>query len=235
MRIIICDDNEAIREQLKRYINNYFEIVRYFDYQIDEFVSGDELLKDNGPLDIIFLDIEMPGIDGIVTGNRIRLINPKSIIIIVTSFWEYLDEAMKFSVFRYLSKPIDKHRLYRNLEDALETYIHTHSHILIDTDWGCIRLDTDSIIMIETGYRNIKITTIDNVYEVSESLSEFMQKIDFPCFYQCHRSFIINLGYVTNITKDTVFLYDGKYQAYLSRRKYAECKSKLMLYLEKNR
>ena len=57
--------------------------------------------------------------------------NPDIIIFIVTSFLEYLDEAMRFHVFRYLTKPIDKQRLFRNLKDALQLYLSDNAKIAV--------------------------------------------------------------------------------------------------------
>ena len=90
--------------------------------EIVSFDNGESLLSDNGDKDIVFLDVEMPGFDGIYVGNKLKQQNESVIIFIVTSFIEYLDAAMRFHVFRYLSKPIDKQRLFQNLDDALELY-----------------------------------------------------------------------------------------------------------------
>ena len=80
-------------------------------------------LRDQGPKDIIFLDIEMPGLNGIYVGNELKKRDKNTIIFIITSYSECsLDEAMRFHVFRYPSKPIDKQRLFRNLKDALDLY-----------------------------------------------------------------------------------------------------------------
>ena len=69
----------------------------------------------------------MPGLDGIYVGNELKKKDKDIIIFIITSYSEYLDEAMRFHVFRYLSKPIDRQRLFRNLKDALDLY---HSTLL---------------------------------------------------------------------------------------------------------
>ena len=71
---------------------------------------------DKGSKDIVFLDIEMPGMNGIYVGNELKSQNRNIIIFVVTSYSEYLDEAMRFHVFRYLSKPLDKQRF-----NALQT------------------------------------------------------------------------------------------------------------------
>lgn len=73
----------------------------------------------------------MPGFDGIYVGNELKKQNESAIIFIVTSHLEYLDAAMRFHVFRYLSKPIDKQRLFQNLDDALELYYSINQKSLL--------------------------------------------------------------------------------------------------------
>lgn len=81
----------------------------------------------------MFLDIELSGMSGITTVAKLKELNPHVIIFIVTSFMEYLDSAMEIHVFRYLNKPIDKLRLFRNLKDALRIYNAQSLHITIET------------------------------------------------------------------------------------------------------
>ena len=119
MRILICDDDTLIIEQLKKYIESYFESNHLKCPELVSFTSGEALLTDKGEKDIVFLDIEMPGMNGIYVGNELKKANRNVIVFVVTSYSEYLDEAMRFHVFRYLSKPLDKQRFFRNLKDCL--------------------------------------------------------------------------------------------------------------------
>ncbi len=66
-----------------------------------------------------------------MSGNTLRERYPNILIFIVTSFMEYLDDAMRFHVFRYLSKPIDRQRLFRNLDDALAQYHASSKRLLL--------------------------------------------------------------------------------------------------------
>ncbi|WP_082136374.1 LytR/AlgR family response regulator transcription factor [Sellimonas intestinalis] len=95
--------------------------------------SGEILLLSQYHPDIVFLDIELSGMSGITTVAKLKELNPHVIIFIVTSFMEYLDSAMEIHVFRYLNKPIDKLRLFRNLKDALRIYNAQSLHITIET------------------------------------------------------------------------------------------------------
>ena len=85
----------------------------------------------------------MPGFDGIYVGNELKKQNESVIIFIVTSYLEYLDAAMRFHVFRYLSKPIDKQRLFQNLDDALELYYSINQKIAVETKSGILNPESN--------------------------------------------------------------------------------------------
>lgn len=235
MRIAICDDDKIIVELLRKYIIEFFVKMNFRDYNIQEYSSGDALLEDSEESDLVFLDIEMPGLDGICVGQKLKAQNSKSIIIVVTSFSEYLDDAMKISVFRYLSKPIDKQRLFRNLKDAMEAYSRRSISLVIEISGQLMKIDSDDIIMLEVRGRKLVLITINGEYELSGSIKDWSNKLSMPNFYTCHRSYIINISKISSITNDTVYLLGGKYQAYLAKRKHTEMKRKFMLYIENKR
>ena len=149
MRILICDDDLLIVEKLQKYLKSYFSHLHLSCPEIVCFSDGESLLADPGDKDILFLDIEMPGLDGIYVGNELKKKDKDIIIFIITSYSEYLDEAMRFHVFRYLSKPIDRQRLFRNLKDALDLYHSRLMKVPIETRQGVHVLPVSSIIMVE--------------------------------------------------------------------------------------
>ena len=104
MRIIICDDDLLIIEKLQKYLKSYFNHLHLKCPEIVSFSSGESLLADQSPKDIIFLDIEMPGLNGIYVGNELKKRNKNTIIFIITSYSEYLDEAMRLSLI-HISEP----------------------------------------------------------------------------------------------------------------------------------
>ena len=114
MRIILCDDDKIFLQQMKKYLLEFFRLDKLRAPEIASYVSGDELAASGDVGEIAFLDVEMPGLSGIHVGEKLKRLNPRIKIIILTSYIDYLDEAMKFHVFRYLSKPVDKNRLFRN-------------------------------------------------------------------------------------------------------------------------
>ena len=86
MRILICDDDILVIEQLEGYIKVFFEKISVKCPEIVCFSDGESLLADKGDKDILFLDIEMPGINGIYVGNELKKANDRIIIFIVTSY-----------------------------------------------------------------------------------------------------------------------------------------------------
>ena len=72
MRILICDDDALTVEQLQNYIKSFFENIGLKCPELVCFSDGESLLADNGEKDILFLDVEMPGMNGIYVGNELK-------------------------------------------------------------------------------------------------------------------------------------------------------------------
>lgn len=234
MRIILCDDNVEVLSILKKYLVDYFQAIGSVQPDFSEYVSGDALLKDNLRADIAFLDVEMPGISGINVGAKLKQRNPLIKLFIITAFPDYLDEAMRVQVFRYLSKPIDKNRLYRNLKDALYQYNMESKEYAVVTNDGVRSYRSEEIVCVETMNRKVLVYTTDEVLRSSENIEYWKKTLVLPCFYVPHRSFVINMRFVKTVGKDTITLKYGneKKMVFLTRRKYTQFKDTYLMYLE---
>lgn len=235
MRIVFCDDEPDILLQIQNYVKEYFQNIGGLQPEFAAYSSGDSLLKSEDlKADIAFLDVEMPGINGIHVGAKLKEANPDVRIFIVTAFPDYLDDAMRFQVFRYLSKPIDKNRLFRNLKDAVSQYNMESKTYAIETTEGIITLRTEEIVCVEAFQRQIILTSIDGSYRCTNNMDYWRKTLTLPCFFQPHRSFIINMRFVREIGKDIVLLRYGNNTklTYLTRRKHTEFKDTYLMYLE---
>ena len=236
MRILICDDDRSTVAQLQKYIIDFFKNRKLGTPEVQCYSSGETLLSDSGSKDIVFLDVEMPGLNGIYVGRELKEMNKNTIIFIITSYIEYLDDAMRFHVFRYLSKPLDKQRLFQNMKDAIQLYNSTNVKIPIETKEGIYSCTTSEIIFIEAMGRTITVHTLNRDYIVRQNMEHWNRTlINIPCFFQSHRSFIINMKYVTDFDHSLIHLYNDQYTAYLTKRKYSGFKSAYFLYLESTR
>ncbi|MDE6231839.1 MAG: LytTR family DNA-binding domain-containing protein [Lachnospiraceae bacterium] len=235
MRILICDDDMLITEQLNKYLHDFFERNHLKCPEIVSFSDGESLLSDSGEKDILFLDVEMPGLNGIYVGNELKKVNDNIIIFIVTSYTEYLDEAMRFHVFRYLSKPLDRQRLFRNLKDAIKLYNTSTIKLPVETKQGIHTVSATDIISVEALGRKIIVHTVSKDYESVHNMKYWINTLPANGFFQSHRSFIINLQHVTDFDRSLIHLYNNQFEAYLTRRKYTQFKETYLLYLESTR
>lgn len=232
MKIALCDDDKLITEQLEKYILDYFRNSRLTACPIDIYDSGESLLATQDTYDMIFLDIEMHGLSGIFVGQELKRKNPNIIIFIVTSFAEYLDDAMRFHVFRYLSKPLDKDRLCRNFRDALTLYTNLTQKTGIEMKHGLKTVFSHEIICVETKNHHVLVHTTHGSFETTKKMNYWGKTLPESCFFQTHRSFIVNMKHVTEFDHTLVYLYHGQLTAYLTRRKYAQFKDRYLLFLE---
>ena len=235
MRILICDDDSSITQSLSQIIKVYFKKKKVNVLDIVTFNDGDSLLSDKSPKDIVFLDVEMSGFDGIYVGNELKKRNDNIIIFIVTSYSEYLDEAMRFHVFRYLSKPLDKQRFFRNMKDAVDLYNTMTIKIPIETKQGVHTLPASSVIAVEAQGRKVVIHTTQRDFESIRNMQYWLELLPKNCFFQTHRSFIINFEHVTDFDRTLVHMADEQFHAYLTKRKYSAFKEAYLLYLDSTR
>lgn len=235
MRIALCDDDNQITDQLQKYLTQYFEYEKLEVPEFSIFSDGESLLNDPHMIDIVFLDIELTGIDGLHAGKQLKKQNKNIIIFIVTSYMEYLDEAMGFHVFRYISKPIDKQRLLKNFKEALKEYHASIQTFMIETKNNNVTVLSTDIIMVQAYNRKVIIYTTKGNYESIHNFQYWIEKLNASYFYNSHRSYIVNFFYITSFNKDAILLYDGKLIAYLARRKYQLLKKAYLIFLESRR
>ncbi len=176
----------------------------------------------------------MPGINGIYVGNELKRANDNIIIFVVTSYSQYLDDAMRFHVFRYLSKPLDIHRFFRNMKDAIDLYTTMAINLPIETKQGVHTLPASSVIAVEAQGRKVTVHTTLCDFESVHNMQYWLELLPKNLFFQTHRSFIINFEHVTNFDRNLIYMTAGL-SAYLTKRKYSLFKEAYLLYLESMR
>lgn len=235
MRICICDDDPVTIKYLADTISNFLEKKPPKTFEISTFENGTSLLEDRKPKDLVLLDIRMPDVSGIDVGRQLVRDNKNVIIIMVTSYDEYLDDAMDLRVFRYLSKPIDEQRLVRNLEAALKLYSSMTATLPVKTKDGVHTIHTSHIVAIEAVEHEVIIHTTDGDYHTVQNMQYWLDNLPSGMFFQSHRSFIVNLEHVTDFDHTVIHLNRNQFTAYLTRRKYTDFKKAFLLYAETHR
>ncbi len=142
---------------------------------------------------------------------------------------------MRFHVFRYLSKPIERQRLFRNMKDALIYYNTLTAKIPIETKEGVHTVPTPQIIAVEAQGRKVIVHTKSQDFVSTKTMNDWLNLLPQNCFFQTHRSFIINLEHVADFDRTSVHLANRQLTAYLTRRKYSSFKDAYLFYLESTR
>ena len=177
----------------------------------------------------------MPGMNGIYVGNELKQSNKNVIVFVVTSYSEYLDEAMRFHVFRYLSKPLDKQRFLRNLKDALAYYNSITLKIPVETKQAVYLFPASQIIAIEAQGRKVIVHTARQDFDSIHKMNYWSEQLPKNSFFQTHRSFIVNFEHIVDFDHSIIHLSNPQITAYLTRRKYSSFKNAYLLYLESMR
>ena len=228
MNISICDDIIEYRLSIKSYANEYFKI-NHINCRINMFDSGLKLLNSNINHDIVFLDIELGDSNGIDIAKQIQQKNKNTIILIVTSYHQYLDAAMDLKVTRYIDKPVTQNRIYAALDKALSE-INENIITLHMKDRRVIRVKQSDIVYVEAKLKKVTVYTVDKEYVIKESLKELHDILTAAYFAVPHSSYIVNLNYVRDFKRDE-FSLDKPYEnekIYVATRKQAEFKRKFL-------
>ena len=156
MKIAICDDEKKASEALLEILEECPEPIE----KTDVYFSGEELLRSTEQYDLLFLDIDMEGIDGIETARKIRLKDKKVKIVYVTAYSEYAGKAFSVHAFGYLLKPVKKTSVLKQVADALayrEEEQKPSPVLEFETSQGRTRLHTADIYYFEIRGRQIKL------------------------------------------------------------------------------
>ena len=222
LRVGICDDEPLIIEALRRII---LEIAdkNGWGISISCFESGKALLEAVDTLEAVFLDIDMPELDGIETGKRIGEMNQECKIIMATSRADKFKDAFRIQAFRFVTKPFDENEI----EEALQAIFHTQigmETIELYEKRNSYQIPQKDILYITAydGYSEFVVSSKDanRILRKDSSLSELEKDLSKELFFRVSRQCIVNLGKITEYAKGSI-LIQGK-KIVISRRRKKE-------------
>ncbi len=225
MKVAVVDDEKIWREEVLQRLEPYFSDMQV---TIDVFSSGNELLEKEDYYEVLFLDIEMPEMDGFETASRYREIYPDALIIILTTHTEMSRKGYLINAFRYLDKTLLDEELEEAINSAKRCLGRNRTILIRVINQGEMQVALKDIMYIETAKRNVLLHTRDNTYRCSEAIGEVEKLLDEEMFFRCHKSFIVNLDAIKSFDRIYVYLMNQS-KIFVSARKYSELK---MRYLE---
>lgn len=224
LKIALCDDEKVFRSDLKKIISTELDLCG-IDYQILEFTCGEDLLEklNNTDCQILFLDIEMKGLDGISTAKKLREQKILAEIIFVTSHPDFVFQGYEVRALNYILKPYEREKIVSVLHTALETKdISLEKYYVIEQQGGSISLPLSSIKYFASDKRIIRAVADEKECTFYGKLNEL--EIQLPNnFFRIHSRYLINLRYLRELKGNRVIV-DGE-ELPVSR----PCKSELSI------
>lgn len=231
MRILICDDEERYLNELKVHVEEYLRM-HNVKAEILTSICPKKIMNSNLAFDLVFLDIQMPELDGISLAKELKKRNSKVILFFITNFDEYQDEAMDLRIFRFFEKPLNVKRLYSSLDRAMEYIDESYVDLFLYNNGEHQKILVDNIVYIKRDNRKIILIDNDgNEYVTKETLEQWNEKLPNTFFYLVHKGFLINLHYVTKCSYTE--LYIGEIRIPIAPRKQANFHNYWVDYLRK--
>ncbi|AIQ50369.1 LytR/AlgR family response regulator transcription factor [Paenibacillus sp. FSL R7-0331] len=208
MRAIIVEDEELARQELAFLIGTHSSI-----RIAAEFEDGLDALKylQTEEVDVIFLDINIPSIDGVLLAQNISRFSVKPYIVFITAYKEHAAEAFEIEAFDYILKPYSEIRIkamLHKLEGAFaargrqgeEERVKLSDKVNLWKNEKIIVVDADEIYYASAQEKTTSVITKGEEYSMALSISEFHSRLPQDRFFRCHRSYLVNLSKIKEIT-----------------------------------
>ena len=240
LRIAFCDDQEHYLKLMCRIAEEVFKEMG-IEYDIETFNSGEEFLKNyektTEMFDIIFLDIEMPNMDGITLASAIRELDQNTMVVFVTGMEDRVYDAFGYNIFKFIRKSEGDATLKKSFKECIEKVNLERNSYLFNTKEGCLKLKENEIIYFEIELRKFYITTLMGKYRIMvESFKEVMDILkQNNSFVMPNRSTLVNMRYVKSINKGNevvLFCNTNMYSFFISRNKKQEFNERFMSYIK---
>jgi DNA-binding LytR/AlgR family response regulator len=206
MKIAICDDDKKERDRLVSFFHAY-SLQTGISFSLNHYENGFYLLdamETGNTFDLIILDILMPGMNGIQTAKQIRHSNEVVKIIFLTSSSEFAVDSYAVGAYYYLLKPVEKNVFFEIIQRFLRTVNPEEAESIILHDGKSLkRILLSDLVQCEIQQRTILFklangASIQTIGTLSELERELLR---FPYFTKPHRSYLVNVHHIKEITK----------------------------------
>ena len=232
MKIAVCDDDSTAREHITSLIRELLQSA-----EIVGFASGEDMLKSPRDFDIYYLDIEMNGISGMDAARQIRKEQEekggkKSVIIFVTGYGKYMNDAFDVSAFHYLLKPVNEEKFRtvfgRALKELFVAEDRSSRYILLRNSGAQQKVLFKDIYYIESANKKVVVHTSAGVL-INYGKMDDLEKLAGGGFYRCHRCFLVNMEHIASYNANTIQVVNGD-KLILAQKKYNDFVKQYMKY-----
>ena len=211
-KIAVCDDESVICRTIYGMIKDISKLID-IRFETDCFSSGEELCDEmkSNPYDLIFLDIELPRMNGVAVGKYTResLNNETVQIAYISSKQQYAMELFESRPINFLIKPITSEKILTIIEKLLKLHAVDTQIFKFKVRQEYIKLPMSEIIYFSSSGRTVTLVSLDKSYTFYDTLEDIYNEIKNRHFLYIHKSFIVNYRYVRQYEYEQVTLLDG--------------------------
>lgn len=234
MNCIIVEDEYPAREELKYFINKFSDIsiLEEFDNSLDAL----DFLKSNF-VDVIFLDINMPGVDGMSMAKITKKLRNSPKFVFITAYPEYAVDAFEIEAFDYILKPYSEERIIstlKKLERNSEDEERSNGKVALKDGGKIVLKNKNDIYFCKANGKDTLVYTKDQVYKINIGISEYLKILNDSNFLRTHKSYIVNINKIKEIipwfnNTYNIKFEDIKEEAYVSKNFIKNFKNKLSI------
>lgn len=230
-KIAVVEDHPIHAKQLLNCLTKY-QLEHNLTFQINTYDTGTRLLENySATWNILFLDIEMPFIDGMSLAEKIRELDSSVMIVFVTNLAKYAIKGYSVQAFDYILKPVTYSSFSITMDKLLSVIEHRNENsIILKNKEKIYKLSIPSIYYVEVQKHTLIYHSAEGEFTVRGTLSATEEKLGHD-FARCSNCYLVNLAYVDFLSRETVKV--GPFELNVSRRVYSDFLHKLSDYFER--